>query len=109
VNAVYVVRGGGDYLSEYLTDLGPAENFEDIQPLIMPSPEGCNSVAQLQEHADKNRQDTYWANRRKLMLSESTLIKDHLEQAAQIREVVANRSTFSPSGAHQRNGYSRRH
>ena len=106
VSALHVVRG--DSLAEHLTDHGPAEDFEKIQPFVMPSPDGCNTVAQLMEHADKNREDTYWFDRSKQMLAESTLVKDHLDQDAQIRELAANRSTFSPTGAHQRNGYSRR-
>ncbi len=105
VNCVYVIRG--DAIAEYATDVGPASDYERIQPMMMPS-YGENTVAQLQEFAVKNRHDEYWANRRDEMLAESTLAEDHLRQWQQDREVVANRSTFGSAGAFQRNGYSRR-
>ena len=106
VQAVYVIRG--DSIAEYLEDLGAAEDYSRAQPIILPSPDGCNTVAQLQEFAEKNRHDTYWANRADEMLAGSTLIKDHLRQFEQDREVVANRSHFGPTVRSQRNGYSRR-
>ena len=105
VQAVYVLRD--DAIAEHLTDIGSADLFERIQPMILPSPDGCNTVAQLQEFAEKNRHDEYWADRVDEMLSESTLVEDHLRQLEQHRAIVANRSTFGPSGGHQRNGYAR--
>ncbi len=106
VNCVYVVRG--DAIAEYCTDLGAAEDFERIQTIKMPSPGGCNTVGQLQEHAEKNRFDTYWADRVDEQLSESTLIEDHLRQLEVNRAIIANRSMFTPTGGHQRNGYARK-
>ncbi len=105
VQCLYVLRD--DAIAEFSEDIGPADLFERIQPMILPSPDGCNTVAQLQEFAAKNREDTYWADRVDAMLAESTLIKDHLRQIDQHRELVANRSTFGPGGGHQRNGYPR--
>jgi len=106
IQAFYVVRG--DTIAEYATDLGPEEDYERIQPMMIPSPNGENTVAQLQEFAEKNRQDEYWANRVDEMLAESTLVEDHLRQFEQQRALIHNRSQFGPGGAHQRNGYPRR-
>ena len=105
VQVVYVLRG--DSIAEYLEDFGPAEDFARAQPIMLPSPDGCNTVAQLQECAEKNRHDAYWANRVDEMLHESTLITDHIRQLEQNRELVANRSLFAPTGHHRRNGYPR--
>lgn len=77
VQAVHVLRD--DAIAEYAEDLGAADSYKDIQPLLMPSA-GENTVAQLREHAEKNRTDTYWAQRAKQMLAESTLIQDHIDQ-----------------------------
>jgi hypothetical protein len=104
LQAVYVVRG--DTIAEWTHDFGPVENFERIQGLLMPS-QGENTVAQLQEHADKNREDQYWANRADEMLSESTLIEDHIRQIDQNRGIIQNKSTFGRSGHFERNGYPR--
>lgn len=102
---VFVIRG--DAIAKWETDIGPVGDYGRIQPIIIPS-FGENTVAQLQDLAVKNRQDTYWDDRSEALLSESTLIEDHLRQLDQHREVIANRSTFGPSGGHQRNGYSRK-
>lgn len=106
VQAVYVLRD--DAIAEFCTDIGSADLFERIQPMILPSPDGCNTVAQLQEFAAKNREDTYWADRVDAMLAESTLVKDHLRQLEQNKELVRNRSHFGAVGGFQRNGYPRK-
>lgn len=77
VQTVFVIRG--DAIAAHTTDYGPAENFESTTPLIMPS-FGDDTVAQLREHAERNRHDTYWQERAKAQLAESTLIRDHLNQ-----------------------------
>ena len=100
---VRVIRG--DRKAEYLTDMGPAENFELVTPVMMPS-FGENTVAQLQDRADRNRHDTYWQERAKQQQAESTLIADHIRQFEQIHEVIRNRSIFGPAVTVQRNGYS---
>jgi hypothetical protein len=105
VQAVYVIRD--DAIAEYLEDLGPAEDYARIQPMMIPS-FGENTVAQLQEFAVKNRHDEYWTNRVDEMLAESTLIEDHLRQLEVNREVIRNRSHFGPGIAAQRNGYPRK-
>ena len=105
VQAVYVIRG--DTIAEYLEDIGPASDYERIQPMMIPS-FGENTVAQLQEFALKNRHDEYWAKRVDEMLAESTLVEDHLRQLEVDREVIRNRSHFGPGIAAQRNGYQRK-
>lgn len=105
VNAVYVVRD--DAIAEYAEDLGPAEDFGRIQPIMIPS-FGENSVAQLQELAEKNRHDDYWAKRVDEQLAESTLVQDHLRQIEMNRELIHNRSRFGYGGMTQRNGYPRK-
>lgn len=77
VQTVFVVRG--DAIAAHTTDLGPARAFQHVTPLMMPS-FGTDTVAQLREHAEKNRQDTYWQERAAEQRANSTLIRDHLAQ-----------------------------
>lgn len=98
-----------DSIAEYTTDYGPTEKYEDcIMPIAIPS-FGENTVAQLQELAEKNRHDTYWANRREEMLSESTLIKDHIQKLEVGRELTRNKSQFGPAISVQRFHYPRQY
>ena len=83
VQTVFVVRG--DTIAAHTTDYGPAADFAHVTPLHMPS-FGENTVAQLREHAEKNRHDTYWNERAKAQRAESTLIRDHIEQIDKVRE-----------------------
>ena len=105
IQSVFVIRG--DTIAKYETDFGPAENFDRIQPLAIPS-FGENTVAQLQELAEKNRHDDYWARRVDEMRAESTLIADHIRQLEQQQAIIANRSTFGAGVVAQRNGYPRK-
>ncbi len=105
VQAVYVVREGGDAIAEWTKDYGPTEDYEHTQPLIIPS-FGENTVAQLQEWAEKNRHDDYWSRRRAEMLAESTLIADVLRQDEEIKQQIRNRSVFGPYFRRERNLYS---
>lgn len=79
IQTVFVVRG--DTIAAHTTDYGPAENFANVTPLMMPSL-GDDTVAQLREHAEKNRHDTYWQDRAAEQQANSTLIRDHMNQAA---------------------------
>ncbi len=105
IQAVYVVREGGDAIAEWTKDYGPVEDFEHIQPLMMPS-DGENTVAQLQEWAEKNRHDHYWSHRREEMLAESTLIADVLRQDEERKQQIRNRSVFGPYFRRERNLHS---
>lgn len=105
IQSIFVVRG--DTIAKHETDFGPAKDFDRIQPLAIPS-FGENTVAQLQDLAEGNRHDDYWARRVDEMLAESTLVKDHLRQLAQNREIVRNRTHIGPGGMFQRNGYPRK-
>ena len=100
VEKVKVVRD--DALAEFVTDFGPAEDFEHIPPLLIPS-FGDDSVAQLQEMAEHHRHDLRWAKRREEMVAESTMLKDILRRAEEARDWVARRSRFGPGGATRRN------
>lgn len=86
IQTVFVIRG--DTIAAHTTDYGPAEDFGDVMPLMMPS-FGDDTVAQLREHAEKNRYDRYWSERSKAMLAESTLISDHIAQVEQIHTYAA--------------------
>ena len=77
IQTVFVIRG--DAIAAHTTDYAPAENFQHVTPLMMPS-FGDDTVAQLREHAEKNRHDTYWQDRAAEQLANSTLISDHLDQ-----------------------------
>jgi hypothetical protein len=104
VERVYVERG--DRKAEWSFDHGSVDDFEDITEIMIPS-DGGDTVAQLRDLAERNRHDLKWANRRKEMLGESTLIADILRQEEEIYHVVRNRSFFSPGVSTQRNGYPR--
>lgn len=77
IQTVFVIRG--DAIAAHTTDFGPAEDFALVTPLMMPS-FGDDTVAQLREHAEKNRHDAYWQQRAEEQLKNSTLIQDHITQ-----------------------------
>jgi hypothetical protein len=77
VQTVFVLRG--DAIAAHTTDYGPAKDFQQVTPLMMPS-FGDDTVAQLREWAAKNRHDTYWQQRAAEQLANSTLIRDHINQ-----------------------------
>lgn len=100
IQQVKVVRG--DELHYWTQDFGPAEDFERVTPLIMPSM-GDDTVGLLQAYAEKNRHDDYWARRRDEMLASSTLIVDHIAKLERERELLHNRSVLGPGINVQRN------
>lgn len=83
IQTVFVIRG--DAIAAHTTDFGPAENFNLVTPLMMPS-FGDDTVAQLREHAEKNRYDTYWQKRAEEQLENSTLIQDAIAQLEMQKE-----------------------
>jgi hypothetical protein len=78
IQTVFVVRG--DTIAAHTTDYGPAEDFKKVTPLFLWSPGDCDTVAQLREHAEKNRHDTHWYDRAQAQKAESTLIRDAIDQ-----------------------------
>lgn len=98
---VWVVRG--DTLAKHVTDIGPAEDYATVTPLVMPSPRGENTVAELQAHAEKHRHDDYWYKRSREMMAGSTLVKDHLTMLEMERTVIHNRTFSAPGLFKQRN------
>ncbi|KKM66812.1 hypothetical protein LCGC14_1477430 [marine sediment metagenome] len=101
---VYVVRG--DAVAEWVKDYGPVEDWKDATEVIYPS-FGENSVAQLQELAERDRNSDKWAKRRREMQAESTLISDILKQEETLLDVVRNRSIIGPAITVQRNDFPR--
>ncbi len=83
IQTVFVVRG--DAIAAHATDYGPAADFRHVTPLFMPS-FGDDTVAELREHAEKNRHDTYWQQRADEQLAGSTLIADAIRQTQQRAE-----------------------
>jgi hypothetical protein len=104
VQRVYVIRG--DAKAEWSKDYGPVSDWPDATEIIYPS-FGENSVAQLQEMAERDRHSDKWANRRREMQAESTLISDILKQEEMLLDVKANRSHFGPGISVQRNDFPR--
>lgn len=102
---VRVIRG--DEKAEYVWDMGPAEKYALVPPYYAPS-FGENSVAQLQDLAERHRNDAYWVKRGREQQEASTLIEDAIRQRLQAHETIRNRSSFGPAVTVQRNGYSRR-
>lgn len=103
IQAVYVLRN--DAIAEWCYDYGPAEGFERVTPIAIPSL-GDDSVAQLQEIAEKNRHSDKWAKRAEEMQAESTLIADHMAQLEKDRLQMRNVSVVGPAMRVQRNEYS---
>ena len=103
IQDVVVIRN--DRKAHYITDFGPANEFEHITPMMIPS-FGENTVAQLQDLAERNRHDDYWYKRSQEMMASSTLIADHIRQVEEQHELIRNRSHFGSIIAVQRNGYS---
>ena len=104
VQRVYVVRG--DAIAEWSKDYGPVADWLNATEIIYPS-FGENSVAQLQELAERDRHSDKWAKRGRERLAESTLIKDILRQEEALLNVRANRSTIGPTITVQRNDFPR--
>lgn len=103
---VWVVRD--DTIAKYVTDLGPAEDYEGrITPIILPC-SGEEEVAAMQWWAEKNRHDTYWQTRAKAQLEESRLVWELVEQQDKIQRIVRNRTSSGPYVTVQRNGYAGR-
>ena len=100
VQEVRVVRE--DQIAYYTRDFGPAEDFGHVTPLFMPSA-GDDSVGQLQDHFDKNREDDHWQRRTQELLEGSTLIADAMRWMDKRREEVRNRSVFGAGITVQRN------
>ena len=99
VQKVFVVRG--DRKAKFETDFGPASDFPDATPVIYPS-WGENTVAQLQELAERDRHSDKWAKRRRELQVGSTLIADILRQEEALLEIRSNRSHFGPGLSIQR-------
>lgn len=104
VQDVTVIRG--DRKAHHVTDMGDPEQYRYVTPMMMPS-FGENTVAQLQEFADKNREDHYWQKRAAEMLDGSTLIEDHIRLIEQSRALIRNRTTIGSGVFVQRGGYSK--
>lgn len=83
VQTVFVQRD--DAIAAHTRDFGPAEHFRDVTPLMMLS-FGDDTVAQLREHAERNRHDAYWQERARAQLAGSTLIRDHINQLEMTKE-----------------------
>ena len=101
---VYVIRG--DAIAEWSKDYGPISRWPDATEIMYPS-FGENSVAQLQEMAERDRHSDKWAKRGRERLAESTLIKDILRQEEALLNVRANRSVIGPAITVQRNDFPR--
>ncbi len=99
IQKIWVIRG--DRKAKYMTDFGPVSDFPDATPTVYASV-GTDTVAQLQECAERDRHDDKWAKRRRELQSESTLIADILGQAEQKIAMRANRSVIGPHQTTQR-------
>ncbi len=103
VQRVFVVRG--DAIAKYTLDLGPAEDWEGrALPQVIYSA-GLDTVAEMQESAERDR------NRGALMQfvqqqrEESTLIEDSLAGLEQQHLAKSNRTIIGPHVFSQRGDY----
>ena len=102
VERTYVIRG--DAVAEFSFDCGPVEDWPDATETVYPS-FGENSVGELRWLAERDRNSTKWADYRKRLQSESTLIADVLRQEEENSAYIHNRSVFGPAVNKQRNVY----
>jgi hypothetical protein len=103
VQTVFVVRG--DAMAKYEINYGPSSDFPGIPPLILNPGIPSDSVASLQDWADRHREDQRWAKREEEWKAESTLIRDVLDQHDEVMEVIRNRSVIGPAITKQRIDY----
>jgi hypothetical protein len=103
VQRVFVIRG--DAIAKYIWDIGPVEDYEDkVMPILMPS-FGENTVAELQAHAEKNRHETKYMDRRREMIAESTLVEDAIAFVDRRYQAKSNRSVIGPYYRAERGGW----
>lgn len=103
VQRVFVIRD--DAIAKYLWDIGPVEDYEDlVTPILMPS-FGENTVAELQAHAERNRHETKYMDRRREMMAESTLIEDAIAQVELRYLAKSNRTVIGPHLRVERGGW----
>ena len=103
VQRVFVIRG--DAIAKYTLDLGPAEDWEErALPQVIYSV-GLDTVAEVQDSAERDR------NQGKLMQfvqqqrEESTLIEDSLAGVEQQHLAKSNRTLIGPHVFSQRGDY----
>jgi hypothetical protein len=103
VQRVFVIRD--DAIAKYLWDIGPVQDYEDrVMPILMPS-FGENTVAELQAHAEKNRHETKYMDRRREMMAESTLVRDAIDQVELRYLAKSNRTVVGPHHRVERNAW----
>lgn len=83
VQQIFILRD--DCIAKYEQDFGDADNFLDIQPLVLVCDGQDDTVGEAQEEATKNRHDTYWAKRARELQDSSTLIEDHIKQIEMVK------------------------
>jgi hypothetical protein len=103
VQRVFVIRG--DAIAKYMWDIGPVEDYEEtVMPMLMPS-FGENTVAELQAHAEKNRHETKYMDRRREMVADSTLVQDAIDQVELRHLAKGNRTVVGPHHRVERGGW----
>jgi hypothetical protein len=103
VQRVFVIRD--DAIAKYMWDIGPVEDYENkVMPILMPS-FGENTVAELQAHAEKNRHETKYMDRRREMMAESTLVQDAVDQVELRYKAKSNRTVIGPHFRAERNAW----
>lgn len=100
---IYVNRGGK--LAVYITDMGLAVNWSHGEIIIVSNWE--DSVAYLQEEANKMRFEDALTKLLQEAKAESTLANDWLRLRSEIWEQAHNRSHFGPRFRKQRNLFAR--
>lgn len=103
IEQVFVIRD--DSIAKWERDFGPADDFPYVPPMFMPS-FGEESVASLQWHGERHRNDPKWAKRIKELKESSTLFADVIRQEEQRSEIIRNLTVVGPHVTIQRNGYS---
>jgi len=109
---VTVATHSGNALAAFWWDLGPAGDFvvrvDDETYPMNPYHQWAEwelSVAELRFAADMTRDDDFGPQLLHEHTQESRIIKRYWELLEEDKQLVANRSTFGPGGATQRNGY----
>ena len=110
---LYVVRN--DNLAEYREDMGLASDFNAPPFRILGGvTEGSkvyfeHTVGELLDMADYLRDEgPKFRQRLRDKEAESTMVQDAIDQYEERSQIIANRSSYGPTGHTQRDGFSRR-
>jgi len=110
---VLFVPVNGEFISTFLTDMGPAANYTmTVDDTVYPTPPYQqpilmeHTVAECRDMADDFRDDDFAVQLLHNQTNESDIIARYWAMIEEDRSIVKNKSTFGPGGHIQRNSFS---